>query len=780
MQLLRTALATLTLTFAIAAEKSSFSGIFPHLAHTNREKEVGIGAVVPWAGSLWTNTYGPHLPHGSTDKLRQIDTNWNLTFRPESVGGTPANRMIHPESNQLFIGHHVIDALGNVRTIDPKTSMPGRITANARHLTHPSEKIYHVTMENGLYEVDVDTLQVTPIIKDPINISKTHLPGYHAKGAYTSNGRLVIANNGEPNQTFPSGCLASWNGNDWTIIARNQFTEVSGPGGLSGNNPEDDRLWATGWDNSSVRLFLLQNGKWHKFRLPKSSYTHDVAHGWNTEWPRIREIEPGKFLGHMHGLFFEFPKTFSARNYGGIHPIGTYTKMPVDYAMFNGKLIIGKDDASKFDNDFVKQAQSNLWIGDYDELQKWGPKSGFGGLFINESFDTTHNTEPFFIGGFETGTLHLRQKDNYAARIQIQVDKNGDGDWQPWQTVTIPADTGYLPVSLDGLTDTQWLRIHTVDALHNATAYLHLTSAYPNQKTHPKFAPLADITKPAPPTATLQLPKGIDMKLAVFSRHDHHLLDGELTARKSRISPDLAQTRKAIAIKPDPRVGADQTSAYIDFIDATGKQTRLRLPKGKPAFDATIGKIRHIREIVTERTHMNLHGTFYELPRPKPGHFINFWQMKPIASHNKHIHDFASWRGMLTLSGAAEMAENSVLVGDTHLWLGEIDDLWKLGKPTGTGGPWRKTKVKQGQSSDPYLMLGYDKKSIEITNHGGTPTRFGIDIDYLGTGDFARYQTPEIAPSETFHHTFPPSFAAHWIRIVAGKDTTATAQLHYQ
>ena len=57
------------------ANAQSFSGVRPELAHTNMEAEVGIGAVAPWAGSLWTNTYGPHLPHGSSDKLRQTDEN---------------------------------------------------------------------------------------------------------------------------------------------------------------------------------------------------------------------------------------------------------------------------------------------------------------------------------------------------------------------------------------------------------------------------------------------------------------------------------------------------------------------------------------------------------------------------------------------------------------------------------------------------------------------------------------------------------------------------------
>ena len=80
-----------------------FSGIYPHLAYFNTHGECGTGAVVPWANRLWVITYAPHQPKGSTDKLYEIDSALNITTRPESVGGTPANRMIHRESNQLFI-----------------------------------------------------------------------------------------------------------------------------------------------------------------------------------------------------------------------------------------------------------------------------------------------------------------------------------------------------------------------------------------------------------------------------------------------------------------------------------------------------------------------------------------------------------------------------------------------------------------------------------------------------------------------------------------------------
>ena len=124
-----------------AASPVEVAGIYPHLALYNQHGECGTGAVVPWAGRLWVVTYGPHFPKGSTDRLYSIDSALTLTAHPESVGGTPANWMIHPESQQLLIGPYVINAQGGVRVIPP-SRMYGRLTGNARHLTDPAHKVY--------------------------------------------------------------------------------------------------------------------------------------------------------------------------------------------------------------------------------------------------------------------------------------------------------------------------------------------------------------------------------------------------------------------------------------------------------------------------------------------------------------------------------------------------------------------------------------------------------------------------------------------------------------
>nr|MDQ3621860.1 sulfatase [Verrucomicrobiota bacterium] len=364
-------------------------GVYPHLAVYNPYGECGIGAVVPWADHLWLITYPPHFPQGSDDGLYRIDKDLKMEMRPESIGGTHANRMIHEESNQLIIGGYFIDAQGGVRATDPKI-LRARLTATTRHLVDPAHKVFFAGMERELYEVDVRTLATTKIYGE----MQGPFPGYHGKGAIVAQGRLIVANNGEKNWDInkdpgfngPAGCLAESDGKDWqqpfTVVERTNFCEVTGPGGIKGFAPGDDRVWATGWDKRSVLLELRDQGEWHTFRLPKASYSHDALHGWFTEWPRIREVTDGRWLMHMHGLFYEFPKTFAAKSTGGLRPISTHLKMPVDYCAWNGELVMGCDDASVMQNPLAGQSHSNLRFLNWSDLAGYGAPAGAGGIWL--------------------------------------------------------------------------------------------------------------------------------------------------------------------------------------------------------------------------------------------------------------------------------------------------------------------------------------------------------------------------------------------------------------
>ena len=100
--------------------------------------ECGIGALMPWADSLWAVTYNSHMQGtGYGLGLYRIDE----TLKSERVhvhDGTHANRLIHAESKQCFIGPYVIDGKGNWRHI-PEFDKH-RLTSTMRHLSGPRQQ----------------------------------------------------------------------------------------------------------------------------------------------------------------------------------------------------------------------------------------------------------------------------------------------------------------------------------------------------------------------------------------------------------------------------------------------------------------------------------------------------------------------------------------------------------------------------------------------------------------------------------------------------------------
>ena len=210
---------------------------------------------------------------------------------------------------------------------------------------------------------------------------------------------------------------------------------------------------------------------------------------------------------------------------------------------------------------------------------------------------------------------------------------------------------------------------------------------------------------------------------------------------------------------------------------------RWRLPLGNEAYKELTdqGLLRICREVATERDLFSCMGTFYELPAENADGFA---KIRPISTHNYRIHDYASYRGMLLMTGILpeEGKENPHIVvsedGKAAVWAGVIDDLWSLGKPVGQGGPWKEANVKAGKVSDPYLIAFYDQKRLSLmADKDATIT---IEVDPTGNGDWMEYKVQSLKGGETWQYEFPQAFQARWIRFVSNKDVTATAWLEYK
>jgi hypothetical protein len=98
----------------------------------------------------------------------------------------------------------------------------------------------------------------------------------------------------------------------------------------------------------------------------------------------------------------------------------------------------------------------------------------------------------------------------------------------------------------------------------------------------------------------------------------------------------------------------------------------------------------------------------------------------------------------------------------------------KMGKPTGWGGVWWKKDVKAGETSEPFLMTGFDHKVVHLKQASNEPVTFTIEVDFLGDGSWEPYQKIEVPAGGYVHHEFPAGFSAHWVRVRVDRDSDAT------
>jgi len=452
------------------------SGIYPHLALTAElgppRTECGVGAMMAWAGKLWVVTYVSHTStSGVGTGLYTIDETLQMTKHPASHVGTYTNRIVHWQSNQLIIGPHVVDSKGNVRTVESLLEM--RICSTIQHLTDPENKVYMLGMEGEFYEMDVHTLETTMLYD---LVEELGVPSHeyaHFKAGYSNYGRVIVTNNSYDERDFTgkeaAGRLAEWDGKTWTILERNPFIEVVGRGNFAGT------IFAMGWDKRSalLKVYTAANDEWTTYRLPKASHTFD--HMWQTEWPRIREVEHERFLMDCHGMFYELSPWAYENHVWGIRPISTHLWVMGDFCTYRGMLVLGSDNASPHGgaNHLAGEPQSGMWFGKTDDLWNFGKPSGWGGVWWEDTVDAGQVSDPYLMTGFDKKVLHLAHEDDKDVTFTVEVDFLGTGKWKTYDSFTVSAN-GYVHHEFPPGFSAHWVRI-TSDSACTATVYLTYT-----------------------------------------------------------------------------------------------------------------------------------------------------------------------------------------------------------------------------------------------------------------------------------------------------------------
>ncbi len=397
------------------------------------DSETGIGALIPWADKLWAIGYVAHV-RGDGIGLYSMGEDMVLKKHEASITGTFANRLVHWDSKQVFLGPHVIDAAGVVRTID---GLKGhRLTATCRHLAEPKQKVLFLTMEGLLFEVDVQSLACKELanLVQALALPKGAQP--HFKAAFSAQGRLVVANNTYEELEYlgqrTAGCLAEWDGVSWTVLENNPFVEVTGKHNPTAGARYGNTLWALGWDRGTVILRVLHDGKWTRWLLPKGSQSFD--HTWNTEWMRIREVQTERYLMDAFGTFFDVPPMVYGGTVGPIRPISTHLRVCPDFLSWRGMLVLAGDQT----DNAVGQPQSGLWFGHLDELWSWGKPQGWGAPWWQRQVAAEQTSDPYLMTGYEHKVVHVVNDADTPCPVTIEVDVLGNGTWHPCAELEVP------------------------------------------------------------------------------------------------------------------------------------------------------------------------------------------------------------------------------------------------------------------------------------------------------------------------------------------------------
>ena len=423
---------------------------------------------------------------------------------------------------------------------------------------------------------------------------------------------------------------------------------------------------------------------------------------------------------------------------------------------------------------------------------------------MNDRVEGDVPSDPFLINGFPQRIVHL--VSDRPVTFSLEVDRKGNGQFEKYKKIKTGGYTSHIfPKDFKG----QWIRVVTDKTCNASVSFQFSDDSYRSSAQEDKlFQSIADYDE-ANPRSALLFPNAHNRHLSVLSSDgnaydfDHvtfkfDRLNKEPIASKC-ISPEASkrwgpkELEKTLRefLTPKMEYSVDEASVILiskenrSIVGQKGNRTVLRLPKGPSVYDNSLsfGHPRMHREVESERMLANIHGTFYEVPFWIVGQAPLYTKMRPVSTHNKQISDFTTWNGLLVLAGLKSNTSPSSRIfnspdGKTSLWLGGIDELWDFGKPVGVGGPWKNTKVKANEPSDPYLMTGYDQKTLILESDKDCTITAEIDIDHW-TG-FHPYKTFSLKAGKKKTFQFPDEFAAHWIRFKSNKEIKSTAQLIYE
>lgn len=379
--------------------------------------EAGIGAVVPWAGKLWFNTYPAENTLESRVGLWSMDTDLRVTKERES-SVTSAARII--VKRRLFISWFVISSTGVISDITGFS--PDMRPAGYAAFYGDNTYVWALSMKGEIWRITADPPYTATLVADnsALNLGSTQP---HGKAIWASGGWLYFALNADG-----GGRLARYNPDTEVteLLAPDDWPWIEVSGSYDGQGGDSRLFYAVGHDLKSIRFWMFRSsGSPAKFRLPLPS--RQQLDGWQHEWMRIRQVETERFLMDAYGGFYQLSIATSNRSSNGfplVEPVSNHARTVTDFTSWNGYLVLASNQNTPQAGDPPKyptagQSDSGLLLTTTDALWSYGKPHGEGLWYDNEAVTAGAMSEPMLIRGYEKRSLFV--SSSAATDVEVWV-----------------------------------------------------------------------------------------------------------------------------------------------------------------------------------------------------------------------------------------------------------------------------------------------------------------------------------------------------------------------
>src|SRR6185295_6080078 len=98
--------------------------------------------------------------------------------------------------------------------------------------------------------------------------------------------------------------------------------------------------------------------------------------------------------------------------------------------------------------------------------------------------------------------------------------------------------------------------------------------------------------------------------------------------------------------------------------------------------------------------------------------------------------------------------------------------------PLGRGGVWLEDDLHEGETSDPFLFSGFQKRGLHLSHDSEQAVLFTLEVDRRGNGEWTKLRDVDVAGYRWL--AFSAEEQGEWIRVrVSRKCVKASAFFHY-